>query len=182
MRPLLTLHLLIVLLIGGLKYARAQSPKLVPYRDAVNHYEIRLPKGWFFGMDKDEEGDPTGKLALFRHDSTDHPFENFVLDIGKRPHSSAFREERLVIDSLRSAGGFELQEEDSLTMNGQRWIWFVAKTPQNTLVHLRIPTISYVFITYKAGKTYSLSFQALPESFSTYRMLYDEIAHSLILR
>ena len=180
------IFLLVLVGFGGfLSGAQAQglaigpAVPLVTYKDTVNHFEMRVPRGWFLGIEK--EGISPKKLFMFRHDSTDHPYEHFMFEVDTRKNSTLAVEEGRLEAALRATNDFDLQEKGSVTVSGLRWIWFVETHQRIRLYNTRGPEVNYEFVAYRHGKTYVLTFSATPESFPKYRGVYDQVMRSLVL-
>jgi hypothetical protein len=173
MKPFLTLALAI-----AMTPCFSQTASLVPFQDTVNHFSIGIPDGWRHGVNKNF---PSIKLIAFRSpaDTSDHPRENFNLNvIEKRINSSLEKEFHKLLAAEQSTGDFTLLENDSVSIHGQPFKWFV-ETHNNPDASLSMS--HYVFVTYKDERTYILTFVTVTEAFKKYRPLFTRIAETLVL-
>jgi hypothetical protein len=169
--------ILTLLLINALTNCISQSSSFVQYKDTINHFEINIPPGWRYGVNKSY---PELKLIAYRTstDTSDKPGVNFNLNIIKKENSSLDKEYKKLMDALMSTNDFTLTEKDSININGLPYKWFI-EAHKNEIN--KEPMINYVFITYKEGKTFILTFIAFSEYFKKYRPLFYKIAGTLIL-
>ena len=172
MKPLLTL-----LLISLLTNAFSQSAHFVQYKDTINDFSIGVPQGWGYGPNKKY---PQLKFVAIRTavDASDKPHENFNLNILDKKNSSIEREYEKFISALESTRDFTILRKGDVNIHGQLYKWFI-ETHKND-INL-VPTDNYVFMTYKNGKTYILTFVSYSKDFDKFEALFREIANTLIL-
>ena len=162
MRPLLTLFLCIVT-----TAVFSQSESLVTFKEA-DRFEIGVPSGWQY---RPAQGLP----FVAQH----QPASFNVKIINKKTPSSVDREYAKLIGYLRSTNNFQLLEQDTITINGQLFRWFV-ETHKND-IDGTTPISNYVFLSYKNDRTYIVTFALPPADLPKYRPLFDKIARTLVI-
>ncbi|MEO5888670.1 MAG: hypothetical protein ABIQ31_00395 [Ferruginibacter sp.] len=170
-------YLLIILIIFGFTNCYSQFASIGQYKDSINGFAINIPVGWRYGVNKSY---PDLQLLAYRSpvDTSDQPHENFNINIFKKENSSLNREYEKFINAQKSTNDFNLKEADSIVIHGQLFKWII-ETHKNEVN--AEPMNNYVFLTYKSGKTYILTFAAYSKSFQKYRQLFYQIANTLIL-
>jgi len=170
-------RLLLLILLGMTAInTSAQLASPVPYKDTVNHFSIDIPAGWRYGTNRSM---PDLLLIAMRSSTgpDDKPSENFNLNVIKKANSSLDREYTRLIDALMSTNDFTLLEKGDTTIHELPYKWFIEthKNVDGSALH------NYVFITYKAGKTYILTFVAHSKDFDKYRSLFYQVAGTFVL-
>jgi hypothetical protein len=169
--------ILAFLLTGAVTNCFSQTAAPVQYKDTVNHFSINIPAGWRYGVSKNA---PTIKLIALRSpdDTLNKAHENFNLNILEKANSSTDREYDKLIGALSSTNDFVLVEKGTITIHQQPYKWFVETHKNNGS---GAPMHNYVFITYKDGKTYILTFVAFSTYFEQCRSLFLDIAETFTL-
>lgn len=152
------------------------SVEYIEFTDTVNRFTIQVPPGWQYGVDKNN---PNIKLVAYRtySGSGQRATEHFSLNVLNKPNSSLNEEYNMLIEALTASGNFNKTEEGVAAIHGQTYRWFVELlrvSQQDTRMNL-------VFVTYKNGRTYLLTFTAFPGTFPEYRPLFQEVANSLVI-
>jgi len=151
------------------------SQSYIQYKDTANQFAINIPSGWRYGPGKDSR---LQLIAYKNPDSTDRTFGNFNLNILQKPNSSLDNEYNKLIRAMESTNNFARLESDTITIHGQLFKWFI-ETHKND-VNSEMMLHNYVFVTYKGGKTYILTFVTASKYFDKYRLLFYQIATSFI--
>lgn len=154
----------------------SQSENFIQYKDSVNRFNINIPTGWNYGVNKNY---PDIKLIAVRKSTgvSDKVHENFNLNVINKPNSSLDREYKKLIGALKSTNNFNLIESDSIIINGHSFKWFIESHKNESTPDFMN---NYVFIAYKEDKTYILTFVSFTQDFEKYRSLFLKIAKSFI--
>ena len=172
MRILITL-----LLLAPCANCFSQSSAFIEYKDTTNHFSINIPAGWNYGVNKNY---PDLKLIAVRKqiNASDKILENFNLNILNKVNSSLDREYKKLISALISTNNFNLLENDSTSINGLPFKWFIESHKNESGQDFMN---NYVYLTYKEGKTYILTFVSSTANFEKYKLLFRDIAKSITL-
>jgi len=167
-------YLLALLLVCAAATGFSQTSTPFIFKDTINHFSIVIPDGWHYGVSARYPG---LKVIAYRDsgDTANPAHENLNLNILQKENSSLDKEYDKLISALSAGNDLNVVESGTITINGQPYKWFID-------AHQKPAQLSnYVFLTYKEGKTYILTFTTVSESFSKYRSLFHDVAVTLVL-
>jgi hypothetical protein len=155
--------------------AYANCQVLVHYQDTVNNFVIGIPGGWRYFTAKTKTDLPLKVLrAANASDKNDKAFENFNINIIDQPGANIAISYKRLVSALSSTNNFKLIAEGEITTGTETFKW-LKETHKNDLMANQ-DLINYVFITWKNGKTYVLTFVTIPQNFEKYEALFLQIA------
>ena len=181
MRLLLSLCLLAAVTTGRAQIAdKAQTADLTPFHDTVNHFSIGIPAGWRYSSQ------PGRGLIIYAMrppaDTSDRPHESYSLFVFREPNSTIDREYRIHVDGPASIGEMTVLDKGSITIHGQRWLWYTAShVNPMTSEALFLTEMKYVLLAYKGDKAYFLTCITTENQFERYRALFAKIAGTMVL-
>jgi len=153
----------------------ADCQVLAHYRDTVNNFEIGIPNGWRYFPAKSKTDLPL-KVLRPRNagDKNDKVFENFNINIIDQPRANLAISYKKLVSALSNTDNFKLIAEGDITTSTETFKW-LKETHKNSF-SVDQDMINYVFITWKNGKTYILTFVTISENFEKYEALFLQIA------
>ena len=155
--------------------ANAQSYAL--YKDTINHFSIKIPIGWKYGLSKNS---PTIKLIAYRTPSspTDTSKHNFNINIVETPNSNLDKTYPQYLQSLKGGENFKLLDYGDVVINEKKYKWLI-ETHRYTSDKIQLH--NYNFVTYHNEKTYIITFTTFSNSFELIKPTFVEVANSFIL-
>jgi hypothetical protein len=154
------------------------SQDLVVYRDTVNNFSVGLPKGWTYQVVNNAT--TSIKLTVFRskESETDAPRESFNVNIVGFPNSDIGEAYSGMVKSISARAGYRLVSEGDTTIEGRKYKWLIE---QHSNTKSNESMTAFIYLGYKDGLAYMLTFATITSAFEKYAALFRRISTSFKL-